>query len=182
MAIISAARTIKIHGKTAKLCVIRNNGFCWGNVSTPDGKAFDVHTRADHYDSDDDEALDAFERAAKKSPRNGGDIQSSSASVSTSPTKNRRKSTMNTKKIKLSRDLAIDAKVYASALDSINGTKNKTLAETILIDDEDPVARKALRALTGEKRAEAEWTLGWFRGMADALGCEPVAVLRAGRA
>lgn len=89
---------------------------------------------------------------------------------------------MNTKKIKLSKDQAIDAKVYSSALDAIGGSKNKKLAEIILIDDEDPVARKALRALTGEKRAEAEWTLGWFRGMADALGCEPLAVLRAGRA
>lgn len=66
MAIVSDARTIKFRGKSARLSVIRNNGFCWGEIVTSSGESLDVHTRADHYDSDDDEALDAFERAAKK--------------------------------------------------------------------------------------------------------------------
>lgn len=84
----------------------------------------------------------------------------------------------NTKKITLSPSLADDAGTYASALDEIGG---KTLAEEILEDDEDSGPRRALAKLKGEKANEARWIMGWFRGVADAKGCDPIAVLRAGR-
>jgi hypothetical protein len=88
----------------------------------------------------------------------------------------------NTKKISLSPDVADDAATYASALDEIGGKKNPGLAELILDDPEEPAAVKALKALAPAKRIEVEWILGWFRGVADVRGCDPLAVLRAGRA
>jgi hypothetical protein len=85
----------------------------------------------------------------------------------------------NVKRVALSPELAEDAATYASALDEIGG---KDLAEQILDDDEDPGPKRALGKLKGAKRDEVRWIMGWFRGVADALSCDPLAVLRAGRA
>jgi hypothetical protein len=82
----------------------------------------------------------------------------------------------------LSAEHAEDVVQYASALDEIGGKRNPNLAELLLEDDEHPTARKALRALAGPKRDEANWLLGWFRGAADVMGREPLELLRAGRA
>jgi hypothetical protein len=85
----------------------------------------------------------------------------------------------NTKKIKLPSEIAEAAADYAAALDEIGGA---TLAETLLEDDELPASKRAFAKLKGDKRDEARWIMGWFRGVADAKDCEPIAVLRAGRA
>lgn len=85
----------------------------------------------------------------------------------------------NVKRVKLPPALAEDVATYASALDEIGG---KDLAELLLEDDEEPKARKALGKLAAGKRESTVWIMGWFRGVADALGCDPIAVLRAGRA
>lgn len=89
---------------------------------------------------------------------------------------------MNEKKSKkklLPQDLLDSAADYAAALDEIGG---KALAETLLTDDEVPAAKRAMNKLKGEKRDEARWIMGWFRGIADAKCVEPLAVLEAGRA
>lgn len=84
----------------------------------------------------------------------------------------------NVKRVKLPPDVAEDVATYASALDEIGG---KDLAEAILDDDEDAGPKRALAKLKGAKRDEVRWICGWFRGVADALSCDPLAVLRAGR-
>lgn len=62
--LISHARRITFRGKSADLRVLRNDGYCWGLLV--DGvNAFDVSTRRDHYGRIDEDALDAFERAAR---------------------------------------------------------------------------------------------------------------------
>ncbi len=80
--------------------------------------------------------------------------------------------------IKLTPDIAESATIYASALDEIGG---KGLAELLITDDEDPKALKAFAGLKGTRRDEVFSHLGWFRGVADVLCCEPVEVLRLGR-
>lgn len=60
----SDERPIKFRGQPATLTVMRNNGVCWGRVRVGT-KQFDVVTRADHYDDDNADALDAFERASR---------------------------------------------------------------------------------------------------------------------
>lgn len=59
----SAGRLIEYEGGEAMLFVMRNNGECWGRLVLPDDTNLDVETRKDHYDDDDETALDAFERA-----------------------------------------------------------------------------------------------------------------------
>jgi hypothetical protein len=87
--------------------------------------------------------------------------------------------TMTTVTPILSPSLLLDARAYADALDEIGGP---TLADSILIeDDENPVSEKAKKKLKGEKRDEVQWICGWFRGVADALGCEAIDVLTASR-
>lgn len=64
----SNARDITIQGKPGRLSVIRNNGYCWGRIrfAGKDEKQLDVFTKRDHYERTDEEALDSFERAAKR--------------------------------------------------------------------------------------------------------------------
>ena len=64
--LISEPRTITFRRRPARLYVLRNNGYCWGCIVDADGHEWDVFTRTDWYDQDDEEALDAFERAAKR--------------------------------------------------------------------------------------------------------------------
>ena len=72
-----------------------------------------------------------------------------------------------------------DAAVYASALDAIGGPE---LAAEIMIEGtESARARRALEALRDDKRDEALWVTGWFRGVADVLGCEALEVLASAR-
>jgi hypothetical protein len=78
----------------------------------------------------------------------------------------------------LSPSVRDDARAYADALDEIGG---KDLADLILVDEEDPKAKKALSKLKGAKRDETLWITGWFRGVADVLGCEAISVLDAAR-
>jgi hypothetical protein len=87
----------------------------------------------------------------------------------------------NTKKISLPSELSKDAAIYASALDEIGGKKQPGLAEILIEDPEEPLAIKALKTLSPTKREETLWITGWFRGVADARGCEALAILRAGR-
>lgn len=56
----------KFRGKPARMQVFRNDGFCWGRITVPStGEKFDVNTAADHYDDTDEDAIDAFIRAAR---------------------------------------------------------------------------------------------------------------------
>jgi hypothetical protein len=53
-------------GEPALMQVMRNNGSCWGRISFIDrAEKFDVNTRHDWYDYPDDEAIEAFIRAAR---------------------------------------------------------------------------------------------------------------------
>lgn len=64
--LISDPRDITFRRRPARLFALRNNGYCWGRVIDADGAQWDVDTAHDWYDYDDDDALDAFERAAKR--------------------------------------------------------------------------------------------------------------------
>ena len=59
---------------------------------------------------------------------------------------------------------------YAEGLEELLGDD---LARVFLTDDEDLTARRAVKKLTDEKKGEAIWIAGWFRGCADLLECEP---------
>jgi hypothetical protein len=62
--LLSKLFTLKYRGKAATLRVIRNNAYCWAELRA--GKErYSVSTRADHYDSDDEEAAAAFTRASR---------------------------------------------------------------------------------------------------------------------
>ena len=63
--LISGGRKIRFRGKRAVLIVLRNNGYCWGRVECPDGRRFDIDADEDHYDDEDDDAIDAFIEYAK---------------------------------------------------------------------------------------------------------------------
>lgn len=62
----SESREFKFKGKPATMTVMRNNGHCWGRIVTQDGAEFDVTTRKDWYEECDDDALEAFIRAARR--------------------------------------------------------------------------------------------------------------------
>jgi len=65
MTIISQPRSIRFQGAPATLRVLRNNGRCWGRLTTRDGRRFDVETAdEDLYDLDDELALDNLEAFA----------------------------------------------------------------------------------------------------------------------
>lgn len=66
--LISESRAITFRGKRATLCVLRNNGYCWGRI-TCGREQYDVETEDDQYDEDDLDALHAFAKAAAD-PRN----------------------------------------------------------------------------------------------------------------
>lgn len=55
MATLSAPFPIVFRGQAADLRVVRNNGFCWGEVRTPAGDTItvDCDTPEDLYDEDD---------------------------------------------------------------------------------------------------------------------------------
>ena len=62
--IISDAFPFEVRGTTALMRVVRNDGYCWGNM-TVGAVQVDVSTRSDQYDKTDEEAARAFMRAAK---------------------------------------------------------------------------------------------------------------------
>lgn len=64
MTIISDGYEFTFKRKPARMHVIRNDGFCWGRLVTADDE-FDVSTRRDFYDYDDETAAEAFIRVAK---------------------------------------------------------------------------------------------------------------------
>ena len=52
-------------GKRATICVMRNNGYCWGRIDTEDGSELDVVTPKDLYDEDDDYVIKAYLKVAR---------------------------------------------------------------------------------------------------------------------
>lgn len=56
---------IRYRKQPASLSVMRNDGYCWGRLITAGGEKLDVFTRRDHYEENDTDALEAFERAAR---------------------------------------------------------------------------------------------------------------------
>lgn len=65
MTIISQPRSIRFQGAPATLRVLRNNGHCWGRLTTRDGRRFNVETAdEDLYDLDDELALNNLEAFA----------------------------------------------------------------------------------------------------------------------
>jgi hypothetical protein len=67
MAHFTDAIPITFRGKLADLCVIRNDGYCWGRITTAAGEQFDVSPIEDEdlYDSDDVDARQRFEELAR---------------------------------------------------------------------------------------------------------------------
>ena len=59
-------RPIIFRKKRGTLTAMRNDGACWGRIVLDGGTKYDVWTKTDHYDKDDDDALDRFERAMKR--------------------------------------------------------------------------------------------------------------------
>lgn len=65
--LISHPRHLVLKRRAARLYVLRNNGYCWGRLIFDGGEEHDIVTRADLYDRQDEEALDALERKARRS-------------------------------------------------------------------------------------------------------------------
>lgn len=51
-------------GKPALMCVVRNNGYCWGEMRCG-AERYSVTTRADQYERTDAEAAEAFIRRTR---------------------------------------------------------------------------------------------------------------------
>lgn len=72
MTVYSRAYQFELKGEPAELRVVRNQGFCWGEVSTlPESRTlkvsdFQITTHKDQYDESDDDAAAAFIKVAKK--------------------------------------------------------------------------------------------------------------------
>lgn len=61
----STAVDFEYKGEPAKMAVLRNNGYCWGRIYQ--GKeCLDVTIRKDWYDYSDEDAAQAFIRAARR--------------------------------------------------------------------------------------------------------------------
>jgi hypothetical protein len=62
---LSEPITITFRGQQAGLQVARGNGFCWGRITTPEGRAFDVNVPRDLYGAPDQVALAALAEYAQ---------------------------------------------------------------------------------------------------------------------
>jgi hypothetical protein len=68
--ILSDEFPFTFRSKPAKLRVVRNNAYCWAEAwvtvsSNKKTERYSISTRADHYDEADEEAAEAFIRAAR---------------------------------------------------------------------------------------------------------------------
>ena len=64
--ISSDAVTFTYKGKPATLCVMRNNGYCWGRIVCQDGTQWDVmHIHKDMYEQPDEDVLEAYIRLSR---------------------------------------------------------------------------------------------------------------------
>ena len=66
MAIYSDALPFQFRREKATIRTIRNNGYCWGRIETKSGKLFDVFTKRDWYEYPDEDAIEAFVRASRR--------------------------------------------------------------------------------------------------------------------
>ena len=72
MTVYSRAYPFELKGEPAELRVVRNQGFCWGEVNTlPHSKnlkltRYEVSATKDYFDSSDDVAAAAFIKVVKK--------------------------------------------------------------------------------------------------------------------
>lgn len=64
--IISEAFPFTLKKQPAQMYVVRNDGFCWGRLVLEDGTEYDVESKRDRYDYDDDEAAASFIYLAKR--------------------------------------------------------------------------------------------------------------------
>ena len=62
--ILSDPVPFAFRGKPALMCVVRNNGHCWGEMRCGPER-FSVTTRADQYERTDQEAAEAFIRRTR---------------------------------------------------------------------------------------------------------------------
>lgn len=58
-------REFTFNGEKAQLVIVRNNGFCWGEVKTASGTRWAVDPEADVYDEEDDCAAELIMDAAQ---------------------------------------------------------------------------------------------------------------------
>lgn len=62
---VSPAYPFRMNGRSGYFMrVLRSDGWCWGRVIAPDGTQRDVLTKHDQYEKPDEDAAQAFIRAA----------------------------------------------------------------------------------------------------------------------